>query len=190
MNQVSAKFKEYVRGLRTRREKFSLVKLMETFLNVMSVRLFGSGTFDLVKPYYLDVDALLSSYKLRKKSSKNPIHRKNLRKETAKKFFSILEQLGAIVPKWLSAIPDGLHANEFEEWKEKTSRSEFKFLTGLVKSSAQLQFLRNNLCLIADTVADTSANKKLRELVIKKIETEFEDSGDNFPIGTPTIVKK
>ena len=192
MNRLYAKLKDYIRKLFTRKEKFSLVKLMSSVEEslVVCMSLSGVRAFELVQPYYREIDVLLNRYTMNKLMHKNPKKRKIFRKETANKFFNILERLGAIIPKWLSALPPELQENDFDEWKEKTAKGENKDLTKYVKNATQVKQLRKNLNKLADVVADTSDDQKFRKLVIRKIETEPEDNTGNFQIGSPEIVKK
>ena len=193
MKPSIAKLKAYTQKLFTRREKFSLVQLMSDFdaclWECVSLRS-GVKSFELIEPYYNRIHKLLNEYILNKKSSKNPMRRRGLRKKTAREFFGILESLGGIIPKWLLAIPDKLSASDFPKWKAKTEKGENRELVKYIKNVSQAHFLRNNLLTIADHVANTSANERLKKLVMRKIEKDSMDGANNLQIGAPTIVKK
>ncbi len=192
MSQTYSELKNYFNSLYSRfarKEKFSLEKLISNLEEVLVVRMLPSSgvrAFKLVKWYYSELDVILQRYRMGKKSSRNPMRRKNLRKETAKEFFEILEKLGAIIPKWLSALPEGMKEDDFDKWEAETAKGENKGLLKYVKNAKQVACLRKNLLCIAEIVADTGANRKLKRLVMNKIESEASND-DTIQIGSPTI---
>ena len=174
-----------------RKEKFSLVKLMSD-VNVCltestSALLSGVRSRGLVESYCKEISNLLNFYILNKKLTKNPVCRKTLRKETAKKFFDVLERLGIKVYNWLLVLPEGLQENDFNEWKGKTEKGENKDLTKYVSNAQQVKLLRENLDKLAGVLEDMNSNKRLRKLVEREIEAE---PVSDIKISSPEIVKK
>lgn len=185
MNQKIRAFKAYIRRLLTRQEKLSLTSLMKNFAVALEKYKFTPYIFPLIEPYKRELDKLLEDYKREKKSHRIPGSHKRMRKETAKKFFSILERLGAIIPKWMSAIPENLDSNKFGAWREKTSKSEFKCITDVAKNLSQIQSLKKDLKEMGNAVANTAENKRLKKLVATSIEQEFTGNEDDLKIGAP-----
>ncbi len=164
----------YIKKLFERKEKFSLVKLMSD-VNVCltestSTILSGVRSRGLVESYCKEISDLLGSYILNKKLTKNPVQRKNLRKETAKKFFKILGRLGIKVYRWLPALPERLQEECFEAWKKETEKGPNKELVKYVKDAGQVERLRNSLLAIKDVLEKTADNRRLRKLVMDNVQ--------------------
>ncbi|MDO4199491.1 MAG: hypothetical protein Q4D57_01845 [Clostridia bacterium] len=186
MNQKLKEFQLYIKDMFTYKATLSLTRLMENLCESLEKYKLVPHIFSLIEPYKNGLDEILKKYKSSKESCKSPESRKRLRKETAKKFFEILAKLGAIIPKWLSAMPEDLSSNNFHAWRERTSATEFKCITDVVKNFSQFRSLRNSLGEMADAVANTAENRRLKRLVATKISQESCSEGE-FKISAPTI---
>ncbi len=186
MNQKLKGFQLYIKDMFMHKATLSLTRLMENLCESLEKYKLVPYIFSLIKPYKSDLDEILREYKSSKKSCKSSESRKRLRKETAKKFFEILERFGAIIPKWLSAMPEDLSSNNFHAWRDKTLTTEFKCITDVVKNFSQFHALRNSLREMADAVANTAENRRLKRLTSVEIE-KVSANEDELAIDTPTI---
>lgn len=186
-------FKGYVKRLFAKKEKFSLVKLMSRFEKMLIGYKMDSSknlVFKLFKSSYERADRLLSSYERKKRSCIMPTQRSRLRKQTAKEFFQIVQQIGAAIPKCLMELPhEQLPDEEFAKWKEEQKKGlkMFKDIFSDIKTFADLDNLKKGLDELANDINLFLKDGKLQRFVVEKIKQESINDFNDIQIGGPTI---
>lgn len=192
MNQKLMRFKRYIGRLLG--GNFSLTKFMEEYRNTLNFWGTSSGprVFDVVRPYYKQLEGILGRYRRESKATRNPMRRRSLRKQAAKDFLEVVSRIHGIIPKMLLEIPRDLPDSKFDDWKTAASKkADLKVIAGIVKSCDQLEILKSELEEIFESTKIVIDNKCLKDLTSGKIKQKSlsEEDYENFQIGGPSILR-